>query len=163
MNETIADIIAEMRRFGNRHWMHDEGQNVRMFADRLEAAWKREKAEIEASTLAAGGMVEASRHKQVGNAAAMRESLVLVKIKLADWGFTTRHDAPPSGSLSYDCARLMEVVNAALSEPPRNCDKYRDYESLCRAWENAVRVEGITFGKWLFAPAAEREGDGDGK
>ncbi len=42
MSETIADVAAEMRRFGQRHWMHDEGQNIRLYADRIEAAAKRD-------------------------------------------------------------------------------------------------------------------------
>lgn len=36
--ETVADVVDEMRRFADRHWMHDEGQNVRLFADRIEKA-----------------------------------------------------------------------------------------------------------------------------
>ena len=42
-DETIDDIVAEMRQFAKRHWMHDEGQNMKMFASRIEAAWNREK------------------------------------------------------------------------------------------------------------------------
>ena len=61
--ETLAEIVAEMRRFGQRHWMHDEEQDIRLYADRIEAAAKRERAEIEANALAVGGVVEAARHK----------------------------------------------------------------------------------------------------
>lgn len=42
--ETVADIVAEMKRFAKRHWMHDEGQNIRVFAERIEAAHERELA-----------------------------------------------------------------------------------------------------------------------
>lgn len=36
----IDDVIESMERFADRHWMHDEGQNVREFAQRLRAAKK---------------------------------------------------------------------------------------------------------------------------
>ena len=33
--KAILEIANEMERFGRRHWMHDEGQNVRMFGERI--------------------------------------------------------------------------------------------------------------------------------
>lgn len=71
----------------------------------------------------------------MNNYEKMREALELVKIKLADWGFTTRHEPPPPGSMSYDCARLMEVVNSALALPPRQCDVGTPYEQANRMWQ----------------------------
>ena len=62
--ETLADIVAEIRAYGAQPpprlmWLE--------IADRIEAAWKREKSEAEADALAVGGIVEAARHKP-GNA-----------------------------------------------------------------------------------------------
>ena len=34
----VKEIADEMRRFGERHWMHDAGHNVRMFADQIDKA-----------------------------------------------------------------------------------------------------------------------------
>lgn len=34
--QALSDLAAEMIRFGNRHWMHDEGQNIRMFGERIK-------------------------------------------------------------------------------------------------------------------------------
>lgn len=34
--QELSDLADEMIRFGNRHWMHDEGQNVRMFGERIK-------------------------------------------------------------------------------------------------------------------------------
>lgn len=34
--DKVKGIADEMRRFGERHWMHDEGQNMRQFADRID-------------------------------------------------------------------------------------------------------------------------------
>ena len=157
--ETIADIIAEMRRFGNRHWMHDEGQNVRMFADRLEAAWKREELRWAKANGELAKMLTFEK-AQGGNAAAMREysKRLVDAVKDADLcDFIYGSDFCKSCQFIPMCKAARDC-ESALSAPPRNCDKYRDYESLCRAWENAVMVEGITFGKWLFAPATERKG-----
>ena len=36
----LSDLADEMIRFGNRHWMHDEGQNVRMFGERIKKILK---------------------------------------------------------------------------------------------------------------------------
>ena len=32
----LVELADEMIRFGRRHWMHDEGQNVRMFGERIK-------------------------------------------------------------------------------------------------------------------------------
>lgn len=56
MNEgSVADIIAEMREESARadleqnYTLDDATESMREFAGRLEAAWKREKAEWEAA------------------------------------------------------------------------------------------------------------------
>ena len=41
-HNSVDDVIAKMRRFADRHWMHDSCQVVREYADMLEAAHKRE-------------------------------------------------------------------------------------------------------------------------
>lgn len=76
-NETIADIITEMR--GGPIPKHRRDQELlRHFADRLEAAWKREKAAIEADALAVGGLVEKSRNRE--RAKKMREAFEEAKV-----------------------------------------------------------------------------------
>lgn len=32
----VKEIADEMHRFGSRHWMHDEGQKMRQFADSID-------------------------------------------------------------------------------------------------------------------------------
>ena len=77
--ETVADIVDDM--LTTARVCGDGAVRYDMFhyARRIEAAWKREKAEIEVSALSAGGIVEAQRHK--GNAAAMREALEIAHDK----------------------------------------------------------------------------------
>lgn len=73
-NETVTDIIAEKRRkadeleassYRPHQFLRERIAELRQEADRLEAALKREKAAIEADALAVGGIVEASRNREV--------------------------------------------------------------------------------------------------
>lgn len=47
-NETLADIVAEMHKRMVSHYYSREGRNlIRQYADRIEAAWRREANSIE--------------------------------------------------------------------------------------------------------------------
>lgn len=163
-NERIADIIAEKRRqaeaiervcaermglskLASDYLVRELVTKIRREADRLEAAWKREKAAIEADALAVGGLVEASRattekssavgdaaHKrklskkrpkngvdfgQLGNGAKMRKALLFVK------QYFDKID--PFNIETYTFAQIevdyiKAAISAALAAPPRNCD-----------------------------------------
>lgn len=69
-NETITDIIAEMRDEAAKADMEqdysvdDAAEMMREFAWRIESAHKRERAKIEADALEVGGMVEAERKRE---------------------------------------------------------------------------------------------------
>ena len=122
-NETLADIVREMRAVDRAMWSHE----VRAFADRIEAARKRETA---------------------GNAAALRAALEDVVKYLGDIIPTRRE------------IELIKSARAALSAPPRNCDRFDCAEE---AWVHYCDDVGqasdrswkalILFGKWLFATA----------
>lgn len=65
--ETLSDIVAEMRdEMTGTHYvadgminsLHKAQAELRVLADRIEAAWRREKAEIESDALVVGGIVE---------------------------------------------------------------------------------------------------------
>ncbi len=176
-HETIADIVAEMRKVKgfpvpyapsghNGVWATD----LIDFADRIEAAWRHEKAEAEADALAVGGIVGATAEKSSvgGNAAAMREALKGLDEEMT---FCERNVELGIGfaleGLREHCRIVRQILNAALSAPARNCDKtYRNkYDIIGRyVFEKEpkiVTVEG--FIDWFTAPAAERKGDGDGR
>ena len=122
MSEKIADIVAQMRGRGEDGRM--DMSLWRQYADRIEEAAKREKAETEAEALAVGGVVEAARQKHVGNAAAMREALE-PWIAFGEWllgnagkdrlGEAIRENGPI-------IRQRLEELRAALSAPARNCD-----------------------------------------
>ena len=139
-------------------------EQIRTLDDRIEAAAKRERDEIEANALAVGGVVEASRNKPSGNAAALREALV----GLID-GICFHCD------LSGDCkgapCEKMQKAKAALAKPPRNCNLYGgDYKMLHTKWSewtaspsgrNPNNTMKMTFSEWLLALANEK-GENDG-
>ncbi len=84
------------------------------YLDRIVAAWKREKSEIEADALAVGGIVEAARHKP-GNAAAVREALDKVG-NAAAWIAESCNDQQTAKYMND----MIAIVQTALSAPARN-------------------------------------------
>ena len=120
--ETVADIVAAMRdesHAGDGSFLEWVGEKMRRYADRIEAAEKRER--------------EATREKSsaVGNAAAIREALLEASIALSD---ATHHHMTED-----DAKECLAVVVAALSVPPRNCDvgtaeeQYKRFDKICSA------------------------------
>ena len=191
--ETVADIVAEMRigdlcaedtSASRPEFINDF---LASYADRIEAAWMREReAGAEAAQICGeiGEMVgrEATCKKysqifgadtvrdiaqemlntsmqavsaeringwamrlaeaceqpvtdcnRINNAAAMREALNSIKDTLDEW----RSNGEMMEHWQY--SELFDIVNAALSEPPRNCDvgtaeeQSERYEKFCYA------------------------------
>lgn len=100
--ETVNHILSKMREpscFKGKMPVERVDADFRDFADRLEAAIKRER-------------------EAVGNAAKMRKALEGVR----DW--LVVHNA------YVDTEREIVKLNAALAEPPRNCDRFKsEYDS----------------------------------
>ena len=112
-NETIADIVAEMRFHGQLNidaekdkseygFLTMEGKIALSFADRLEAAHKREKATAEKSST-------------VGNMAAMREALEAARDLLLP-------QCNGGTAFAKACGETVNKIMDALAAPPRNCD-----------------------------------------
>ena len=107
-----------------------------------------------------------------GNAAAMRAALLncaryiqcLLGVGMA--GEVTIND-----NIKLSADNLVKAALAALSAPPRNCNRhtgwltaikeFNDTEGRRKPWGDDVY--DTRFLDWLFAPAAERKGDGDGE
>lgn len=165
--ETVADILAEMRKGMNPNGTVEcqyLESDICTFADRIEAAWKRERAKVEADALAVGGIVEAARMRTVekssavGNAAAMREALKM----FVDAYRTTSY------TLCIENLRpAYQKAKVALALPARNCDLYDDAETARQAWlDDADNWDEfgspeLELYEWLFAPA-KKEGENDG-
>lgn len=90
--ESVEDVVEEMRRFSKRHWMHDEGQNIGIFASRIAKAVER-----------------------TGDARRMRNELLNCKTLFASL-------ALQSGEWRNAASHAVLDIQAALSASPRNCD-----------------------------------------
>lgn len=130
--ETRADIVAELRSITFAMKVHDAMMPdvhdlLCDVASRIEAAWKRDAA-IHAMTCEANERLREhleialeDNERPVGNAAALRSALEKVRFYLPYFLQYMRlhwEDAEAGGY--YE--RILEVVNAALSAPARQCD-----------------------------------------
>lgn len=142
--EKVADIVAEMRNLGKLDEKSTDKiprslmcLGLRTYADRIEAAWKRERAKVEADALEVGGIVEAARTAEkssaLGNAAAMREALVKAKKAICHHAeYVCQSLSWENSDIQSNCADILcahrdlceakTAINAALAEPARNCD-----------------------------------------
>ena len=148
--ETIADIVSEMR-IGDLCASDTATQSMYIndflasYADRIEAAWKRER--------------EATREKpsQVGNASKMREALnradaVLRLISKSAWFIDANF------AVTKVVIDACNAIEASLAEPPRNCDRPE-----CATTKSAQEVwrkeDGgkTAYYEWLLATSTKGE------
>ena len=138
--------------------------NYRIIADRLEAAAKRdEERAVEHATRHAEAVARDNcrdcvhnpngKSYEGGNAAAMREALEKARGVIKAMG-------------GYWARETLPIIDAALSKPARNCDRFQVAAEALQEWQSLVKAKPNTwdfrYNYWLFAPAAERKGDGDG-
>lgn len=136
--ETVADIVAEKRDRANEierdvaekmasgkmvsdQYAREVIAELRKEADRLDAAWKRETQtyldQIRDAMNQFGHEKFKSEHAPVGNTAAMREACVNI-VEYARSARCHTDDAHVLGFLD----QIERWAQAALAEPPRNCD-----------------------------------------
>ena len=164
--ETIADIVAEMRNeshAGDESCLEWVGAKMRTYADRIEAAAKREReAGAEAAQVCGeiGEMIgmEATREKssRVGNSAKMRESL-------SDAFYAMFNFLKTQNGGYEEMAKALDKAKAALAEPPRNCD--RPECATTKAAQDVWRREDggkTAYYEWLLAEST-KGGTTDGK
>ena len=158
-HETIADIVREIRQ-AEVTWHRSEiaqlpTQYLKEWADRIEAAHKREsEAGAEAAQICGeiGEMIgrEATTEKSsaVGNADAVRG--------IAQEMLNTSMQAVTAERINGWATRLAEACDAALSDPPRNCDVYTVGEAL-RKYGFPTKIkpwgekEWLDFCEWLVS------------
>lgn len=125
-NETLADIVTEMRKRMKSHYYSREGRNLmRQYADRIEAAWKRQEQcyldQIRDAVNQWGHEKYKAEHAPVGNSAAMREALVRTDSFLSALGKWLKvNDEGQEYALAAGV--IHTLVEHALAKPPRNCD-----------------------------------------
>ena len=159
-NETIADIVAEMRGDGHTgpadalEWVRIKLEH---YADRLDAAHKRELdalkqrcAELDAEVAAKDEVIkrlndaisEEQRRKMataenpsaVGDAAKLREALCEILSYIESFH---KYITPGKGKKLTALFAVADTIRgktkAALAAPPRNCDKYPTFNDAIRA------------------------------
>ncbi len=127
-NETLADTLAEFRKFALRAAEEDKmisPESVLLLADKVEAAAQRKKVEAEAAKDARNRVAVRLREEYAekckeckaksGNAAALRETLW----DILDIVNGVHHEEQTPNSVRD---RIRELVYAADAAPPRNCD-----------------------------------------
>lgn len=72
-----------------------------------------------------------------------------------------------SGPYMSDVAESIDNARAALSAPPRNCDRFATVKdaaiAFARERQDAPQpCPDFTFSAWLLAPATEKKGGNDG-
>ena len=167
--ETIADIVAEVRARAKAWPDPSLVQYDERLADRIEAAAKREREDgAEAAQICGeiGEMVgrEAACDKssQVGNAAAIREACenIAEYAKTAACHIEDIDDAHLIGYLN----QIERWAEAAIAEPQRNCDKFNTADEAYagfRKFCDVTECSECQFDKntttcllsWLFAEA----------
>ena len=164
--ETIADIVAEMRNeshAGDESCLEWVGAKIRGYADRIEAAAKREReAGAEAAQICGeiGEMIgrEATREKssRVGNSAKMREAL-------SDACYAMFNFLKTQNGGYGEMAKALDKAKATLAEPPRNCDRPECATSKAAQDVWSSEDGGKTaYYEWLLATYTEG-GTTDGK
>ena len=162
--ETIADIVAAMRNEGHTgdasclEWV---GAKIRGYADRIEAAAKREReAGAEAAQVCGeiGEMIgmEAIREKssRVGNAAKMREAL-------SDACYAMFNFLKTQNGGYEEMAKALDKAKAALAATPRNCDIGTALEQVsrhriwCKCGGDCAVSCKMCFAKWSQMPYEE--------
>ena len=140
--ETIADVIAWLRK-------PMEGENAYLTAwrdeivDRFDAAHRRER----------------------GDCAKLREALVKCREIALQWqadeaaGVAGTTDKPHARSAAEAVIDMEFEINAALTAPPRNCDRFATVDEAIGAYRQTHKYMVVNvFLDWLFAQATEKEG-----
>lgn len=160
--ETIDEIVRDIRSRNDGgvpldgESSHCLAADMLELADRIEAAHKRDQEDAIAATVvaAAESALEVYephiQSEPVGNVAKTREALVQARRVL--------HCAIVAGILKgEDANEALNVVTAALSAPPRNCDLYATdkeaYQAYLKIMEDTPEEAQSYFESWLFAEA----------
>jgi hypothetical protein len=180
--ETIDDIVADIR--AQNQGLPEDGyalspyvHDLLRLADRIKKAHEFELAVEKAKAAGEGysagkqsvtdcnrleaAVVRENRtsqeSRQVGNAAKMREALIKI-LGIADH-LQTRYVL--TNLMTKEILELKQIANAALSAPPRNCDRFKTREEAALAYVNEcdayipqpMLLQIAKWLDWLFAEA----------
>ena len=162
--EAIADIVKEMRDLGRLDEKSTDkiprslqALGLRTYADRIEAAAKRERESGAEASQVCGEIGEmigreaarrsdertAEKYSAVGNAAAMLEALEAV-VKVG-YPHNFQKEAPHIRGYCCEITTAIKKCFDALSAPPRNCDvgtaeeQEKRFNSFCKTHLSGTR------------------------
>lgn len=159
-HETIADIVAEMRKRAEEVYAGQDGYpeswkdqmdygEIYDIADRIEAANKREhEATSKDSSV-------------VGNTAKMREAVVKL-LNFLRWEYAQDYPTPRD-----KLADAIDIGVAALSAPPRNCDvgtadeQAERHNRLCESTSRITKDCWVAGCRKCFIACAQMPYDGE--
>lgn len=107
-------------------------------------AAERETVDIESRAIY--GEARDAAKPPTGNEAKTREALLAIHALL---GAYVRHEI----TVESLCLRTKDAINAALAEPPRNCDRNPTLAAALDAWRDIDPREAGMFDAWLFDEA----------
>ena len=176
--ETIADIVKEMRDLGrldekstDKIQRSLQALGLRTYADRIEAAAKRERESGAEAAQVCGEIGEmigreaarrsdertAEKYSAVGNAAAMLEALEAV-VKVG-YPHNFQKEAPHIRGYCCEITTAIKKCFDALSAPPRNCDvgtageQVERHIKLCKGYKCVPGTPCyVCFAKWAQMP-----------
>ena len=172
-SETIVDIVREMRTLGRLDEKSTDkiprslqALGLRTYADRIEAAARREREAGAAAAQICGEVGEmvgreaarrsdertAEKYSAVGNAAAMREALCA--ITLIDTRMLKRLLCELVEADIFDGGQIRNTIHAvekarqAIAAPPRNCDAFSKDNVLETLKDRSFSKEDTI--EWLY-------------
>lgn len=150
--------------YGKYRIEHTDGtplKGKKYFVLRLDSDDPVEAAKVNAAMRAYNGEVQTSNI----NSAVMREAIDEVMELIDEW---RSDDSMPH----WQYSRLFDICDAALAEPPRNCDRFATWEETISSFREEtgnikplelwLRCEIQAFADWLFASSTKQKGDDDG-
>ena len=159
MQETIADIIAEMRGARTEFpfvYLMGEPDTPEVIDPKTKKIIEPRKINIRSVTVKelADRLEAAHRRDKVGNAAKMYEALCEIAKRIENICGSDECD-------DREISKIGALIKQTLAAPPRNCDRFGTdnceatvaYEDYCEKCEIDETVEGAI--SWLLAPATE--------
>ena len=169
MQETIADIIAEMRGARTEFpfvYLMGEPDTPEVIDPKTKKIIEPRKINIRRVTVKElADRLKAAHKRERGDRAKLREALEQAKVAIL----------AAKEKMGVENPIILEIIDAALAATPRNCDRFatvdearKAHEAICEKYgkchngcplNNEEHYSAFEcFEAWLFASATEKEG-----
>ena len=156
--ESLSDIVAQMRGRGEDGRMDRHLWNE--YADRIEAAWKRERVSRHTIEIPVKIVPTCS-------AARAQRRLELLRAQMQNMA----DNVECGEKVRFNPRAVIAEIDDTLATRPRNCDVFADalWDTIQRAWQdwlltpefNKRKIGGLKeFCYWFLGPAKKEKADG---